>query len=290
MSKCWFDITYHDLNPTILFVSSEKMLYESPYHNHNFTEITYIMSGKGQYYVDGNIYNVEAGDLLICNPGTNHHNIVLTEQDATDEFFVGFTDYHFRNMPPNTIQLSDGGCLIHTDTTLHQALFQHCQEMIRENKADELGKYLMLKTHLIQFLLLIIRQYYSFSPEQESYPFENRYKNYIANQIIGYLDTHYPEKISLDRIAQTMYLSPVYISKIFKEATGESPINYLIKIRLEKATYLLSLPDAESIKSIARQVGYEDAYHFSKIFKKYYGFSPLHYRNHFFKHTTNLSS
>ena len=75
-----------------------------------------------------------------------------------------------------------------------------------------------------------------------------------------------------------MYLSPVYISKIFKEETGESPINYLIKIRLEKARDILIKDDNSSIKSIANEVGYEDAYHFSKLFKKYYGISPLYYR------------
>jgi YesN/AraC family two-component response regulator len=75
-----------------------------------------------------------------------------------------------------------------------------------------------------------------------------------------------------------MYLSPVYISKIFKEETGESPINYLIKIRLEKAKDILRSDDGGSIKSIANQVGYDDVYHFSKLFKKYYGISPLYYK------------
>lgn len=75
-----------------------------------------------------------------------------------------------------------------------------------------------------------------------------------------------------------MYLSPVYISKIFKEETGESPINYLIKIRLEKARDILLTSEGGSIKSIANSVGYEDVYHFSKLFKKYYGISPLYYK------------
>lgn len=74
-----------------------------------------------------------------------------------------------------------------------------------------------------------------------------------------------------------MYLSPVYISKLFKEETGDSPINYLIKIRLEKAKEVLEGQEPVSIRSVANQVGYEDVYHFSKLFKKYYGISPLNY-------------
>jgi len=70
-----------------------------------------------------------------------------------------------------------------------------------------------------------------------------------------------------------MYLSPVYISKIFKEETGESPINHLIRIRLTKAQEMLNTGDVP-IKVIARNVGYEDAYYFSKLYKKYYGIPP----------------
>ena len=97
-------------------------------------------------------------------------------------------------------------------------------------------------------------------------------------RIINYLNENYEHKISLDQIAHNMYLSPVYISKIFKEETGESPINYLIKIRLERAKDILSSSCCGSIKSIANAVGYDDVYHFSKLFKKYYGISPQNYR------------
>ena len=62
---CRFDITYHDFNPTVLFVSKSTMNRDSRYHDHDFTEITYILSGKGQYFVEGITYNIKAGDLII---------------------------------------------------------------------------------------------------------------------------------------------------------------------------------------------------------------------------------
>ncbi|MEG0387843.1 MAG: AraC family transcriptional regulator, partial [Niameybacter sp.] len=77
-------------------------------------------------------------------------------------------------------------------------------------------------------------------------------------------------------ISKNMYLSPVYISKIFKEETGTSPINYLIQIRLEKAKEILEKNDMP-INLVAKSVGYEDAYYFSKLFKKYYGSAPSAY-------------
>ena len=278
MYDCRFDITYNDFNPTVLFVSKGRMTKDSRYHDHDFTEITYILSGKGQYFVEGNLYDVQAGDLILCNAGVRHHAIVTNPKEPTVEFYVGFTDYHFKDMPKDHICLNDNSYVIRTDTELRQNLTKHCYAMLAENEANQVGKYFMLKAHLMQFLLLLLRQEAEPQPIQDGYHFDTHYKSYAVNQIIDYLDSHYSEKISLDRIAQNMYLSPVYISKIFKEETGESPINYLIKIRLEKAKEMLASAHPESIKKIANDVGYEDAYHFSKLFKKYYGVSPLHFK------------
>jgi AraC-like DNA-binding protein len=78
----------------------------------------------------------------------------------------------------------------------------------------------------------------------------------------------------------------VYISKIFKEETGDSPINYLIKIRLEKASFLLKKNKEISIKEISKLVGYEDAYYFSKLFKKYYDISPVQFKRNYNEYGT----
>jgi YesN/AraC family two-component response regulator len=131
----------------------------------------------------------------------------------------------------------------------------------------------------MQMLLLVVREIADVEKtDQKGCNFETYNKNYAVNRIINYLNENYEHKISLEQIAHNMYLSPVYISKIFKEETGESPINYLIKIRLEKAKDILLNSDNGCIKNIANQVGYDDVYHFSKLFKKYYGISPLYYR------------
>ena len=78
----------------------------------------------------------------------------------------------------------------------------------------------------------------------------------------------------MDQIAENMYLSPFYISRIFKGETGNTPIRHLINIRLEKAKRLLENGYQGSIQEVAALVGYDDAYHFSKLFKKRYGVSP----------------
>ncbi|MBQ9764689.1 MAG: AraC family transcriptional regulator [Lachnospiraceae bacterium] len=276
-----YDITPCDLNPTMLFISKGKMTRNSSYHSHDFAEITYILSGKGQYYIEGEVYNVQPGDLIMCNPGVKHHNIVTSPTEPTVECFIGFTDFSFYNMPENSIVFNDNSPILRPNSELKQKLSKLCYAMLAENDTNQVGKYFMLKARLIEIMLLLMRELVVPKDGQEGCNFESHYKNYAVNQIISYFDEHCSEKISLDRIAKNMYLSPVYISKIFKEETGESPINYLIKTRLERAKIMLESPAPINIKKIATNVGYDDAYHFSKLFKKYYGVSPLHYRKQF---------
>lgn len=274
-----FDITYNDLNPNIFFACKQKMVKDSSYHDHDFTEFTYILSGKGRYIVNGITYDVEAGDFIMCNPGVKHQNIVTNIKEPTVEFFCGFTNFHFKNMPQDSILLKDGGYVLHTSAEVKQEINKHCYEMLAENDANKVGKYFMLKAHLMQILLLVVREVFEVSQDhQKGYNFESYNKSYAVKRIINYLNENYEHKISLEQIAHNMYLSPVYISKIFKEETGESPINYLIKIRLEKARDILMNSDSRSIKNIANSVGYDDVYHFSKLFKKYYGVAPLYYK------------
>lgn len=98
-------------------------------------------------------------------------------------------------------------------------------------------------------------------------------QNYLVEHVIYFLENHYTEDITLEQLARDHYVSPAYLSRIFKETTDMSPINYLIQIRLKNANALLKNEDT-TVKEIAKAVGYDDAYHFSKLFKKYYGVSP----------------
>lgn len=273
-----FDIVEYDFNPTIFFACKKKMESQSEYHCHDFAELTYILSGKGKYMVDGMVYNVKAGDIIMCNPGVKHQNIEVNPKEPTIEFFTGFTDFEFRGMEPNSIQFQNGTCLLQTSLETRQEISKYCYDMLAEQETCKLGKYFMLKAKLMQILLLILREMEPAQNQQIGCRFESYNKNYVVKKIISYLNENYNKKISLDQIARNMYLSPVYISKIFKEETGESPINYLIQIRLEKAKDMLEQGKEKSIKNVATIVGYDDVYHFSKLFKKHYGISPLYYK------------
>jgi two-component system response regulator YesN len=106
----------------------------------------------------------------------------------------------------------------------------------------------------------------------------NRKDKRLVKVIKDYINEHYYEPITLNMIAENIYLSPSYISDLFKKQTGENITDYLAKVRIEKAKILLKDLQIKSYE-IGEMVGYKDPAYFSKVFKKVVGVSPNEYRN-----------
>lgn len=275
--RCAVGPVMEDLNPTFLFTwtGTRKSGKDEDYHSHDILEMAFVLSGTGRYRVDGKTFSIQEGDLLIFNPGVRHQALYCPEAEVpATEFFVGFSDIQFQGIPANTMPLPNGAILLHTTGELRRKLYRICTAMQEEKAVSRQGRYFMMKAYLMQFILLVIREQCEPVEKSKGCSFESVNKKYLVEQIINYFEDHYSEKISLDQIAENMYLSPFYISKIFKSETGETPIRHLIDIRLENAMELLEGGWQGSIQEVAARVGYDDAYHFSKLFKKRYGISP----------------
>ena len=92
-----------------------------------------------------------------------------------------------------------------------------------------------------------------------------------------YIRENFQKDLTLDDVSSQVNISPYYFSKIFKEETGENFIEYLTRVRIDKAKELLV--DANvSVKEAGIQSGYSDPNYFSRIFKKYEGVTPSEYR------------
>ena len=279
-----YDITYNDLNPTLYFAGKRTVIENGNLHTHDAPELLIVLTGAASIYVDGEILPIYSGDIISIPAGVGHYTIATGTDEPAIVFFTSFSDFHFRGMEPNSLTFPDHEPILHTDGLLRQDIINLCLRMVSERYNNQLGQYFMQKAYLTQLLLIIIRQIMA-PPQQtcSSVSFETHHKAYVVSEIRQYLSNHYADKISLDLIAKNMYLSSAYISKIFKEETGEAPINYLIKMRLERARIQLESDEHQSIKVISNSVGYDDVYYFSKLFKKYYGMSPVNYRDKYRK-------
>ncbi len=266
-------------NPRVLYIMRRHFdaTDETQRHSHDFLSIIYIIDGDAKYEIDGKIYPVTAGTLFVCNPRVPHHRIIEKNQ-RIEEFQVGVSCILLKGLPVNCL-IPENEEPMHTLHRYGQAFSNCIGEIAVEQQKNDEASVLMLKCLVMKLLVYIIKERCIPLNLAQKNVFElERYdKKAMVNNIVAFINDNYMKPVSLAKISENTYLSPIYVSKVFKEMTGESPINYLIRIRLSKACELLDSKEMK-IKEIAGMVGYEDAYYFSKLFKKYFGVSPMTYR------------
>lgn len=125
------------------------------------------------------------------------------------------------------------------------------------------------------FLFLVIGEVLKHVGRKKS--IENVQKLMESSKAIAYMDTHFHESPSLDRIAKVANLVPSYFHNKFKRNFGLTPFQYIQNLKINKAKQLL-LQTSMRINEIAFQIGYKNAYHFSNSFKKVTGIRPKEFR------------
>ncbi|ACL75782.1 AraC family transcriptional regulator [Ruminiclostridium cellulolyticum] len=272
---CKPEICAENFNPTLLYAYINMVNSEShvTLHTHDYTEVKIVLSGYFKYIIDDKLYEVAKGNIIIINPGVQHEKIIPSGVKV-EEFNYGLTNIHFKELPENFL-IEPSSLPVFTLPLYQPEIIKCINETINEQEKNEPYCDLFIKSSIMKLTALLHRGMTANKERTEKtrLDIQTSEKTNIVNDILEYLSTNYMEQISLYRIAHNMYLSPVYISKIFKEETGESPINHLIRIRLTKARELL-MSGNMPIKTVARSVGYEDAFYFSKLYKKYYGIPP----------------
>ena len=104
-----------------------------------------------------------------------------------------------------------------------------------------------------------------------------RPRNETVEQICAYLAANYQQKFSLTDVAARFYLSPYYLSRLFRRVTGQSIVDYINGRRIEAAQRLLESTDL-NISAVAEQTGFASAAHFRRVFRETMGTGPLQYR------------
>ena len=99
----------------------------------------------------------------------------------------------------------------------------------------------------------------------------------LAQTATGYIEAHYKEKFSLQKMAGALYVNGSYLLRAFRKSTGFTPLAYHNHIRCRRAMELLADPGM-SVSQIGEAVGFVSAAHFSHVFKKEAGCTPTEFR------------
>lgn len=149
--------------------------------------------------------------------------------------------------------------------------------LLKPSKMNEIEEALQAMTENLsrQQRVIPVTPTPSSEPEEKNNPAGS----FILNSALKYIETHYAEKLTLTALADKIYVSQWYLSKLLNKYTDKSFSDLLNQTRINQAKKLLAEPSLK-IHEISDMVGFGDVTHFSKIFKKFEGVSPNEYRNH----------
>ena len=102
----------------------------------------------------------------------------------------------------------------------------------------------------------------------------------LTADVANYVQHHLSDAIKTEQIARALYVSRPYLSKKFRESTGETLTDFILKEKTEEAKRLLRYSD-KSLTAIGSYLGFSSPSHFSRIFRKYAGSSPHEYRERY---------
>lgn len=236
-----------DLNPRVCGIRACTPGQLIPILRKEFLVLHYVTEGKGVEIVAGKEYSVGPGDIFLCHPG----DVAGYRADEADPFtyiWVGFecTEMFSKLLPKPVLH-----------APWAQNIFSRIPG-IGTSGAMELSVCALL---------------YEFFARLEAQSSPNATREDYVSQACNFFQSNYPEDISIGELAESLGLNRIYFCRIFKAQTGLSPQEYLVCLRLEKASRLL-LSGELTQKEIAAHVGYTDVYSFSRMFKRRYGMAP----------------
>lgn len=236
-------------------------------HSHDFCEILYVAGGAGEAILAGKKFRLAPGDLVVVNPGTLHEE----RSDAKAPLrliFLAIRDFAVPGLPAGCLSQEKYRVLSCGEYRYKMDIY--LRELLQET-SSQIEFYQEISQGLVSALLVLVMRLIRINPEDEAALSQE------CQKIKEYLDQNFTSPITLDSLSETVYISKHYLSHLFKEQTGVSPIKYLTSKRMEKACELLSETELP-VSEVSKAVGYENPLYFSQVFKRIYGISPVKYR------------
>jgi len=253
-------------------------------HFHNGYELYFLFWGSTKYIFEDKTYEINEGDIVWIPPYIDHktrpnnlerHKRLLFyimpqffEDCLKDdkELYDFFHYYRIIRTTPRDVKLFR--------RFSNLLLEEHFENENNDSMSDTIirGLFISLLAHLKRIYEQNLEQSNELQPKGEYST------SYTLNMLISYINTNFSSELTLASLAEQVNMNPVYISSLFKKNFGFTFKDYLLKLRIDKATQLLKNTSA-TVESIAFECGFSSINHFCKTFKRLVGMSPLMFRN-----------
>lgn len=279
---------FGDKNGNFL-ISIDNHLIDGPrvcqMHTHHQLEISCVPAGTGTYHIGDTFYDIRPGDVFIL-PNTDVHGLVLGEGEHLNNVVIHFDTALIWNSLANDL---DYNFLLVFFQNGHN--FSH--RLDRENPAtariyslmmEILGEFeqkrdcyeLFVKIKLQTIFAEILRNYDYIDRQQARRPLRQEDVAQL-NEVVRYIDEHLDGEIRLADLAAIAHVSPAYFSTLFKRYNGLSPVEYVVRRRVQRAVELIRTTQ-DNLTDIAMACGFNNSTNFYKAFRKVTGRTPVYYR------------
>lgn len=257
------------------------------YHSHAQYEIYYFHQGRCKFLIHHTIYDLKPDDIIIMD-GLTAHRANPVADEIYERSLVHFSpswimpiieSFHMPELLMPFKELKN--CLIRGNDEGERSIILHSiKELDRKTKELEDDDHRLKEMEVKLLLLQVLLQIYKLARKDHPKLVQEKNEKVIhVENTASYIQKHFKEKITLDDISSSLNLSKFYLSRIFKEVTGITVMDYLMECRLNQVKYDLEMHPNKSIREIALDAGFESPAHFSRFFKSRMGITPSEYRS-----------
>ncbi len=244
-------------------------------HHHDFFEVYFLIAGDVTYLIDGKMVHVMPGDLLLISPRELHQVCIQPEMSAYERYVLWVDPMVIQRLSTAQSDLSAGlshfGHHIRLKSQDRSRVQAMLEALHREMDADEYGSDLLQQALLTQLLVTVNR----LASQQGPWTEEENHTDQAVEQVMGYVNLHYNEPLTLDMLAEQCFVSKYHLSREFNRKMGTSIYHYIQKKRLLIAQQLMD--QGKRPNEVYCLCGFNDYTCFYRAFKSEYGISPREY-------------
>lgn len=250
--------------------------------SHNFWEMVYVDSGAVEIKANDRLVYLKQGEIIFHKPN-EFHTLNADEKNASNVFVISFVCssdamkfFKGKTMvvPPKLKKYISLIIEEYNETFVPMGA-DDIQLRIKDNPL--IGSQQMIRTYLEQLLIMLIRH------EQDMrslrvFPSKESMENHLVSQMIHIIEENITQKITVPQICEKLSYSRAYLSKIFKQTTDYTILEYILMLKIREAKRLIREGNL-NFTQISDKLSFENPHYFSRVFKRVANMTPGEYKN-----------
>lgn len=248
------------------------------YHAHKHIEINYVVSGEMNYLVNGEFVTLHEKDFFILGSKIPHAWKTRTKDTImrfinVDINFLALPSYYYNEGENSKLILNEEFYLkISKGQPIYDVIKPIFDNAVKEDREKQDYYQSILRSEVSKLIFIIARNYDKKKPQVKK---SNNLET--IDLALKYIEDNCSEKLTLNDVAKEVFLNKNYISNYFKNKLEINFSDYLTRVRMVKASQMLTNPDCKIIE-IAHECGYASIANFNAVFKKTFFCTPSEYR------------